>query len=78
MISLSGEVTWDNRKLLSITTTTMNYRKFDGHQIAPGDITKLQSIMRTVVDTDQPKVFDSYPDSSINKSGLCVDDGYLL
>ena len=56
----------------------MNYRKFDGHQIAPGDITKLQSIMRTVVDTDQPKVFHSYPDSAINKSGLCVDDGYLL
>ena len=48
----------------------MNYRKFDGHQITPGDITKVQSITRTVVDTDQPKVFESYPDSSISRSGL--------
>ena len=46
----------------------MNYRKFDGHQITPGAITKVQSITRTVVDTEKPKVFDSYPDYTVQLS----------
>ena len=34
----------------------MNYRKFDGHQITPGAIKKVQSITRTADDND----YDGY------------------
>ena len=48
----------------------MNYRKFDGHQITPGVITKVQSITRTAVNKDKPKVSFKLYTSDLHLSRL--------